>query len=138
MHFLYEKNFINKVRLNLIWEVGKASLTAVWFQAVYVGLLKTIRNKLAARRPTIASRHTYFQRYLYTTGGRHLSMTSISSRKLQKWEIFQKCGIKKDMVIMKQVRRGFYANILVTKYGLLPIGAINPRHTYRFKNHNNY
>lgn len=59
------------------------SLTAVWFQAVYVGPLKTIRSKLAASRPTIASRQTYFQRYLYTTGGRHFSMTSMSSRKLR-------------------------------------------------------
>ena len=55
----------------------------VAFQAVYVGHLKNMRRTLATSSPTMASRHTYFHRYLYTTGGRHFSMTSMSSRKLE-------------------------------------------------------
>ena len=43
----------------------------------------TMVTRLAARRPSMASRHTYFHRYLYTTWGRQPSIFSMSLRNLE-------------------------------------------------------
>lgn len=58
-------------------------LTFSLFHVVYVGRCKTIFSRLAPKRPIIATGHTYFQRYLYTTGTGRPNICFRSSKNLK-------------------------------------------------------